>query len=133
MPSLLERIGNRTVLIDANLPIQLADSLRQKGLSVRHVSEINPKMSDTNIQNIMYPTDVLLTRDGNLYWQLGRGRAIFLGLGTKTRRRVAEISRFRKTMEHEQATGAIDLKIQRGMRILFYRKGKYPEPSYVPI
>lgn len=94
MPGLIERIGNHTVLIDANLPIQLADSLRRKGLRARHVCEIDPEMSDTYIQIIMWPTDILLTRDGNLYWKL-KGKAIFLALGTKTRRNIAFVSRLR--------------------------------------
>ena len=118
MSRLTERIGNRTVLIDSNLPIQLADSLRKAGLSVRHVNEINPKMPDTYIQIIMYPTDVLLTRDGNLYWKL-KGRAIFLGIGTKTRRKIAFTSQLKANLADEQARGITEFRIKRGMRMLF--------------
>ena len=105
-------------MIDSNIPIQLADSLRKAGLSVRYVNEINPRMSDTHIQIIMYPTDVLLTRDGNLYWKL-KGKAIFLGLGTKTRRNVAFTSRLKSTLADEQARGITEFRIKRGMRMLF--------------
>lgn len=118
MSSLIERIGNRTVLIDSNLPVQLADSLRKKGLSVRHVNEINPRLSDTHIQIIMLPTDVLLTRDGNLYWKL-KGKAIFLGLGTKTRCNVAFTSKLKATLADEQERGITEFRIKRGMRMLF--------------
>ena len=115
---MIERIGNRTVLIDSNIPNQLADSLRKAGLSVRHVNEINPRMSDIHIQIIMLPTDVLLTRDGNLYWKL-KGKAIFLGLSTKTRRNVAFTSRLKATLADEQARGITEFRIKRGMRMLF--------------
>jgi hypothetical protein len=118
LTSLIQQIGQRTVLIDSNLPIQLADSLRKAGLSVRHVNEINPKMSDTHIQIIMHPTDVLLTRDGNLYWKL-KGRAIFLGIGIKTRRRIAFASRLKAELADEAARGITEFRIKRGMRMLF--------------
>jgi hypothetical protein len=65
-----EKIGNRTVLIDANLPIQLAESLRKKWLQVRHVCEINTKTSDSHIHEIVWPIDVSLMRDSSLYWKL---------------------------------------------------------------
>ena len=84
MPTLLEKIGNRTVLIDENLPIDLVELLRQKGLSVRHVAEMNRPMSDTHIQIIMYDTDVLLTRDRNLRFKVSKSRAILIK-GTKTK------------------------------------------------
>ena len=118
MSRLTEKIGNRTVLIDSNLPIQLATSLRKQGLSVRHVNEINPRMSDTHIQIIMYPTDVLLTRDGNLYWKL-KSKAIFLGIGSKTRRKVAFASKLKAELDDEQARGITEFRIKRGMRMLF--------------
>jgi uncharacterized protein with PIN domain len=78
MSALKEKIGNRTVLIDANLPIELAESLRRGGLSVRHVSEMNGTMSDTHIQIIMWPSDVLLTRDRNLRFKVGKTKSILL-------------------------------------------------------
>ena len=78
MPSLKDRIGERFVLIDANLPLALAESLRGRGLSVRHVSEMNPTMSDTHVQIIMWPNDVLLTRDRNLRFKVGKGKSILL-------------------------------------------------------
>jgi len=118
MPTLLETIGNRTVLIDSNLPIQLADSLRRARLSVRHVNEINPRMSDIHVQNIMLPTDVLLTRDANLYWKV-KGKAIFLGLGTSTRRNVAFTSKLKATLDDEKKRGITEFRIKRGMRMLF--------------
>jgi predicted nuclease of predicted toxin-antitoxin system len=78
MPTLLERIGNRTVLIDANLPNQLAEVLRKKGLSVRHVNEIDRSMRDTHIQIIMYDSDVLLTKDREFRFKLSKSRAILI-------------------------------------------------------
>lgn len=84
MPSLVERIGDRTVLIDENLPLALAKALRQKGFSVRHICEMNRPMSDTFIQIIMSDTDVLLTRDWNLRFKVSKSRAILIK-GTRTK------------------------------------------------
>ncbi len=47
-PTLFERIGNRTVIIDENLLLVLAFAFRERGLSVRHVSEMHLPMSDTH-------------------------------------------------------------------------------------
>lgn len=91
MPSLIERIGSRTVLVDANLPIELAESLRERGLSVRHVNEIDPNMSDTHIQIIMYETDVLLTRDRNFRFKLSKSRAILLPATKRTEQLLAMV------------------------------------------
>lgn len=78
MPTLLEKIGNRTILVDANLPIALAEALRDKGLSVRHVCEMNRRMPDSNIQIIMSETDVLITRDREFRFKLSKSQAILL-------------------------------------------------------
>ncbi len=108
----------RTVFIDSNLPVQLAESLRKKSLLVRHVNEINPRMSDTHFQITMLSTDVLLTRDGNQYCKL-RDRAIFLGLGAKTRLNFCFVSRPRETLVDEWARGITEFRIKRGRRIYF--------------
>lgn len=78
MPTVLEKIGNRTVLIDENLPTALAEALRQKGLSVGHVAEMNRPMSDTHIQIITYDTDILITRDRNLRFKVSKSKAILI-------------------------------------------------------
>lgn len=79
MVSLIERIGNRTVLVDACVPVHLARALRRAGLSVRHMNEINPRMPDTHIEYlIMLPSDVLITHDRLFARFLGPKRAILL-------------------------------------------------------
>ena len=78
MPTLAEKIGKRTVLVDENLPLVLAHALREKGLSVRHVKEMHLPMSDTHIQIQRYDTDVLLTRDRHFRFKLGKGRSILI-------------------------------------------------------
>lgn len=118
MPSLEKRIGKRTVVVDANLPVHLAQSLRRKGFSVVHVVEVNPKMPDIQIQAMMRPTDVILTCDRRLYIIL-RPNAIFLTIGKKTRRRVAFAEKLQSTLEYEQSSGITEFRIRRGMKMLF--------------
>jgi predicted nuclease of predicted toxin-antitoxin system len=79
MTSLLERIGNRSVLVDACVSPRLAKALRAKGLSVRHMNEINKRMPDTHIELfVLEPTDVLITHDRMFARFLGPRKAILL-------------------------------------------------------
>jgi hypothetical protein len=82
MPTLLEKIGNRSVMVDENLPLALADVLREKGLSVRHVNEMNKPMSDNHILIQMHDTDVLITKDRHFRFVVGKSRSIFIEPGT---------------------------------------------------
>jgi hypothetical protein len=80
MTSLLERIGNRTVLVDACVSPRLAKALRKAGLSVRHMNEINPRMPDAHIEIlVLEPNDVLITHDRMFARFLGPRKAILLG------------------------------------------------------
>ena len=78
--SLLERIGKRTVLVDACVSPRIARALRKAGLSsVRHMNEINPMMPDAHIEYlVLEPTDVLITHDRMFARFLGPQKAILL-------------------------------------------------------
>ncbi|HEX7032126.1 MAG TPA: DUF5615 family PIN-like protein [Nitrososphaera sp.] len=98
MTSLIERIGSRTVLVDACVSVRLAKALRKAGLSVRHMNEINPRMPDAHIEYlIMLPTDVLITHDTFFARFLGPKRAILLHRN--------DIDAIRKEEWYVQATG----------------------------
>ncbi|MEP0825923.1 MAG: hypothetical protein HRF40_10590 [Nitrososphaera sp.] len=100
MTSLIERIGNRTVLVDACVSVRLAKALRKVGLSVRHMNEINPRMPDAHIEYlIMLPSDVLITHDTFFARFLGPKRAILL--------RRNDIDAIRKEEWYVQATGGL--------------------------
>ncbi|WP_148680884.1 DUF5615 family PIN-like protein [Candidatus Nitrososphaera gargensis] len=76
---MIERIGNRTVLLDACVSPRLVKALRKAGLSVRHMNEIKPSMPDAHIEYlIMLPSDVLITHDTFFARFLGPKRAILL-------------------------------------------------------
>ncbi|HXG06592.1 MAG TPA: DUF5615 family PIN-like protein [Nitrososphaera sp.] len=98
MTSLIERIGNRTVLVDACVSVRLAKALRKAGLTVRHMNEINPRMPDAHIEYlIMEATDVLITHDTFFARFLGPKRAILLHRN--------DIEAIRKEEWYVQATG----------------------------
>jgi uncharacterized protein with PIN domain len=107
-------------MIDACLSIHLAKYLREKGLSVRHVSEINPRLSDTHIKYMMLQTDVLLTRDRDFYKQLGNRRAIYCAINTNRRRkRFSWYMMLKQALAYEHANGISDYKVESGMNAFF--------------
>jgi len=76
--SLVARINGRRVIIDACVSRDLANSLRNSGLLVRHVADINSALGDHAIAKMMYADEVLITRDYRFYRMLGESRAILL-------------------------------------------------------
>ncbi|MEP0825054.1 MAG: DUF5615 family PIN-like protein [Nitrososphaera sp.] len=82
--NLLERINGRRVIIDACVSRDLANGLRNAGLMVRHVADINSALKDHEIAMMMYADEVLITRDQRFYRMLGQARAILLASGSNT-------------------------------------------------
>lgn len=76
--SLVRRIDGRRVIVDACVSRDLANSLRNVGLVVRHVADINTALKDHEIARMMYADEVLITRDHRFYRMLGEARAILL-------------------------------------------------------
>jgi uncharacterized protein YaiI (UPF0178 family) len=75
---LVIRIGGRRVIVDACVSRDVANNLRNNGLIVRHVVDINPKLKDLEIAALMHPDEVLITRDWGFYRLLGKEKAILL-------------------------------------------------------
>ena len=106
------------------MSIHLARYLRQKGLSVRHVAEINPALPDAHIEFLMLPSDVLLTRDRDFYKQLGKDRAIYCAINTKRRRKpFAWYLTLKESLSYEQANGISDFKLEIAMSEIFCLDG----------
>jgi hypothetical protein len=76
--SLIARINGRRVIIDACVSRDLANSLRDSGLTVRHVADINSALGDHEIAKMMHADEVLITRDYRFYRMLGESKAILL-------------------------------------------------------
>ena len=76
--SLVAKINGRRVMIDACVSKDLANSLRNCGLKVRHVADISSALGDHEIARMMHPDEVLITRDYRFYRTLGDERAILL-------------------------------------------------------
>ena len=75
---LVNVINGRRVIVDACVSRDLAESLKQTGLRVRHVADINTALKDHEIASLMYADEVLITRDYEFYKMLGEPRAILL-------------------------------------------------------
>jgi hypothetical protein len=83
-PSLLSRINGRRVIIDACVSRDLANNLRNSGLMVRHVADINSALKDHEIAKMMYADEVIVTRDYRFYRMLGDAKAILLAPGSNS-------------------------------------------------
>lgn len=84
---LVSKINGRPVIIDACVSRDLASKLRNAGLVVRHVADINTALKDHEIAKMMHPDEVLITRDYRFYRALGDARAILLAPDTNSVRR----------------------------------------------
>jgi hypothetical protein len=62
----------------------LATNLKNSGLVVRHVADINAAWKDHEIAKMMHADEVLITRDYRFYKMLGEARAILLAPGSDT-------------------------------------------------
>jgi hypothetical protein len=82
--SLVSRINGRRVIVDACVSRDLVNSLRNSGLVVRHVADINSALGDHEIARMMHADEVLITRDYRFYKMLGEARAILLASGSNT-------------------------------------------------
>lgn len=131
--SLVGRINGRRVIVDACVSRDLANSLRNSGLVVRHVADINTALEDHEIARMMHADEVLITRDYRFYKVLGEARAILLAPGSnaagrgrparKDRPRMRRKNRLpshirvalRQKLEEEARTGVLYLKILWGI------------------
>jgi hypothetical protein len=82
--SLVSRINGRRVIVDACVSRDLANNLRNSGLVVRHVADINSALGDHEIAKMMHADEVLITRDYRFFRMLGEARAILLASGSNT-------------------------------------------------
>ena len=82
--NLVSRVNGRRVIVDACVSRDLANKLRNSGLVVRHVADINAALKDHEIANMMHSDEVLITRDYRFYKMLGEARAILLAPGSNT-------------------------------------------------
>lgn len=83
-PNLISKIDGRPVMIDACVSRELAKSLRDRGIAVRHVADINTALKDHEIASMMHADEVLITRDHRFYRMLGEARAILLASRSDT-------------------------------------------------
>lgn len=131
--SLLSRINGRRVIIDACVSRDLANGLRNAGLVVRHVADINSALKDQEIAMMMHADEVLITRDQRFYRMLGHTRAILLasgsnaiGRGDKPAKRKNQVRRKSRLPSHirmalkeklaeEARTGLLYMKILWGI------------------
>ena len=91
--SLVSRINGRRVIVDACVSRDLANSLRDSGLVVRHVADINSALGDHEIAKMMHADEVLITRDYRFYRMLGEARAILLYPGSNDVARSGNLAR----------------------------------------
>jgi uncharacterized protein with PIN domain len=91
--SLVSRIKGRRVIVDACVSRDLANNLKNSGLVVRHVADINTALKDHEIAKMMHEDEVLITRDYRFYKMLGEARAILLAPGSNTVGRSGKLTR----------------------------------------
>lgn len=129
--SLISRINGRRVIVDACVSRDLANSLKNSGLVVRHVADINSAMQDDEIARIMHADEVLITRDYRFYRMLGEARAILLSsssnsVGRNNKKAKPQVRRknrlpshiriaLREKLAEEARTGLLYMKILWGI------------------
>jgi hypothetical protein len=92
-PSLISRINGRRVIVDACVSRDLATNLKNSGLMVRHVADINSALKDHEIAKMMHADEVLITRDYRFYRMLSEARAILLAPGSNTVARSGKLTK----------------------------------------
>jgi hypothetical protein len=126
-------LDGRTVVVDACVSRDIARKLVGKGVAARHITDMDPQTTDRQIELIMLPSDVLITKDVNFAKSL-KGRAILLPLqstgATRARgRKAPKVSKTRlpkgirlaakEQVAREMALGIIQLKILCGLFMVF--------------
>ncbi len=94
--NLVSRINGRRVIVDACVSRDLANRLRNSGLIVRHVADINTALKDDEIAKMMYQDEVLITRDYKFYKMLGEAKAILLASRSDTVRTAEKLIKMDK-------------------------------------
>ena len=132
--NLVNRINGRRVIVDACVSRDLANNLANSGLVVRHVADVNAALKDHEIARMMYPDEVLVTRDYRFYKMLGEAKAILLAPESNTVRRGDKLAKkckpevrnknrlpshirraLREKLAEEAKTGLLHLKILWGI------------------
>jgi hypothetical protein len=103
---IVDLLRGRTVVVDACVSRDIARKLVDKGVPARHITDMDPQMSDREIELIMLPNDVLITKDVNFAKTL-KDRAILLPLQPFAGERRGE----RKTMKVTKARLPKDIRI----------------------
>jgi hypothetical protein len=126
-------LKGRTVVVDACVSRDIARKLSDKGIAARHITDMDPQMTDREIELIMLPSDVLITKDVNFAKSL-RERAILLPLqpaGSERRQghKAAKVTKTRlpkdvriaakEQVAKEMALGILHLKILCGLLMVF--------------
>jgi uncharacterized protein with PIN domain len=91
--SLVNKISGRRVIVDACVSKDLANNLKNSGLVVRHVADINIMLKDHEIAKMMHADEVLITRDYRFYRMLGETRAILLAPRSDTVRTSGKLTK----------------------------------------
>lgn len=91
--SLVNKISGRRVIVDACVSKDLAKNLKNCGLVVRHVADINIMLKDHEIAKMMHADEVLITRDYRFYRTLGETRAILLAPRSDTVRTSGKLTK----------------------------------------
>jgi len=126
-------VNGRNVIVDACVSREIVRKLIDKGIKARHVTDMDPQMSDQEIERIMLPSEVLITKDVDFAKNL-KDRAILLPLwpqpGTapsESKKRRSIRIRLPKDVKlaakdavaREMTLGLIQLKILCGVLMVF--------------
>ena len=126
-------VKGRSVIVDACVSREIVRKLTDKGITARHVTDLDPQMTDDEIAQIMLPDDVLVTKDVDFARSL-KERAILLPLWPNVdarpqdskKRRIPRIKLPRdvklaakESVTREMALGLLHLKILCGVLMIF--------------
>ncbi|MEO9319962.1 MAG: DUF5615 family PIN-like protein [Nitrososphaera sp.] len=127
-------VNGRSVIVDACVSREIVRKLADRGIKARHVTDMDPKMTDDEIAQIMLPDDVLITKDVDFARTL-RERAILLphmqqsgvnaaGLEKKKKLPKIKLSKEVKaaakdSIAREMTLGILHLKILCGVFMVF--------------
>ena len=126
-------VNGRSVVVDACVSREIVRKLSDKGIKTRHVTDMNPQMTDDEIERIMLPDDVLITKDVDFARNL-KHRAILLPIwpdsdskpSSDKKQRIPKLklpkdvkTAAKETVGREKALGILHLKILCGVLMIF--------------
>lgn len=125
-------LGAQRALVDACVAKAVAVQLKGYGIGTRHISDINPHLSDREIaEKVMQPDEILVTKDYGFYLRLGPDKAILVPLDAlevkrmkalgirKVRLPKAERIALQQEYAEWRETGLLDLKVLIGLIFVF--------------